>query len=257
MKHYMQTMASVLDGSHSGVVDLKYFDAKYVSVYRNNSATAHIDVLRANYKSVAALVGDEFFAGLCLEYIKKYPARQRSLVGYGEHFTQFLDDNLQHHNLPYLSSFAKLDRAWTLAHTARDAEPLAMAVLEDIIQQGGDLEKFELFIKPDVFLVGNGWPVFAIWANLREGEAIKDAVDMNEQPENALVWRYGQEVMYRDLEVGEVAFLSTVKKGGNLGLATVKALEAEPATNVGQLLGGMVTAELFTIEKPTKGDAHA
>jgi len=250
MKHYMQSMASVLDGSHVGPVDFEHFDAKHVSVYRNNSVTAHIDVLRANYKSVAALVGEEFFAGICLEYIKKHPARQRSLVGYGEHFAQLLVEYLARHNLPYLSSFAKLDRAWTLAHIAGDALPLAMSVLENTVQQGGDLEKFALSLKPDVFLISNNWPVFTLWTSLREDEDIKDAVELIEQAESALVWRHGHDVMYRDLNEAEFAFLNTVKGGGNLGLATVKALEINPATDVGQLLGGMVAAELFTIEDP-------
>jgi len=252
VKHYMQTMTSVLDGSHVGEVNFEHFDAKYVSVYRNNSVTAHIDVLRANYKSVATLVGDEFFAGICLEYIKEYPARQRSLVGYGEHFGQLLDECLARHNLPYLSSFAKLDRAWTLAHIAKDAQPLAMSVLENIVQQGGDLEKFKLSLKPDVFLISNRWPVFPIWASLRQDEDIKDAVELTERSENVLVWRHGHDVMYRDLNAAEFAFLNTVNGGGNLGLATVKALETAPATEIGQLLGGMVAAELFT-----NGGAHA
>lgn len=246
MKHYMQTMASVLDGSHSGPVDLKYFDAKYVSVYRNNSVVAHIDVLRANYKSVADLVGDEYFSALCLDYIKKYPARQRSLVGYGEHFAQLLDDNLERHNLSYLSSFARLDRAWTLAHIAKDIAPLQMSVLETIIQQGGDLENLEISLKPDVFLISSAWSVFSVWDTLREDTKLTGAVELDERQENVLVWRHGHDVMYRDLNAAEFAFLKTVKEGGNLGLATVKALEAEPTTDVGQLLGGMVAAELFT-----------
>ncbi len=253
MKNYMQTMAGVLSGTHStSPVDLKYFDAKYVSVYRNNSVTAHIDVLKANYKSVLELVGDEFFAGICLEYIKNYPARQRSLVGYGEHFTTFTEDNLERHKLPYLASFACLDRAWTLAHIAKDAEALHMSVLENIIQLGGDLEKFEMTLKPDVFLVRNMWAVFSIWAALREDKKLTKAVELDEQHENVLVWRYGLDVRYRDLNDAEFAFLNTIKEGGNLGLATVKALAVEPSTDVGQLLSGMVAAELFKANKNTK-----
>lgn len=257
MKNYMQTMASVLNGSHVGAVEFEYFDAKYVSVYRNNSATAHIDVLRANYKSVAELVGDEFFSSMCLEYIKKHPARQRSLVGYGEHFAKLMDDNLERHKLPYLSSFARLDRAWTLAHTAQDTVPLQMSVLEDIIQQGGDLGKFEMSLKPDVFLVSNTWSVFAVWVSLREDTKLTKAIELDEHHENVLVWRHQNEVMYRKLNAAEFVFLNTIKAGGNLGLTTVKALEAEPATDIGQLLGGMVAAELFTTEKPTDGGADA
>jgi len=245
MQTYMQEMAAVMDGSHTGTVELEHFDAKYVNVYRNNSAAAHIDVLRANYKSVAALVGEDFFKALSLEYVKQHPARHRTLVGYGEHFAKMLEDNIERHNLPYLSSFTKLDRAWTLGHTARDAKPLQMDVLENIIQQGGDLEGFELTLMPSVALVRNDWPVFALWAEFREGDEVTEAVALNEQAENVLVWRHGHDVMYRDLNSGEFAFLNAVKSGGNLGLATVKALEANTSTDIGQLLAGMVGAEIF------------
>lgn len=252
MKHYMRTMASVIDGSHTGEVELEYFDAKYVNVYRNNSVVAHIDVLRANFKSVAALVGEEFFAGICLEYIKAYPARTRTLVGYGEHFAQMLNDNAERHKLPYLSSFAKLDRAWTLAHTAKDAEPLEMSTLESIITQGGSIENFKMCLVPSAALISNDWQVFSIWETLRDDTKITDAVELTEASENILVWRHGQEVMYRDLNVPEFAFLEAIKDGGNLGLATVKTLEAEPSTDIGQLLAGMIAAELFI-----KGGTHA
>lgn len=254
MKHYMQTMADIIDGSHQGDVDLKYFDAKYVSVYRNNSASAHIDVLRANYKSVAALVGEEFFSSICLEYIKAYPARKRTLVGYGEHFAQMIDDNLARHQLPYLSSFAKLDRAWTVAHTAQDAEPLDMAVLENIIEQGGDIENFTLSLMPGTALVCNDWPVFSTWASLRGDTELTDAVGLREKHETILVWRRGHSVVYRDLSASEFAFLQTIHEGGNLGLATVEALTANAKTDVGQLLSGMMSAQLFT---KYNGDAHA
>jgi len=246
MKHYMQTMAAVIDGSHIGTVELEYFDAKYVNVYRNNSVTAYIDVLRANYRSVADLVGDDFFVSICLEYIKKHPTCQRSLVGYGEGFAKFLDDNLAHHKLAYLSSFARLDRAWTRAHIAQDNEPLQMSVLENIIKQGGDLESLELFLMPDVFLVSNTWSVFSVWISLREDTKLTKAVEVDENRENVLVWRHGYEVIYRDLNTAEYAFLSATNNGANLGLATEKTLRASPATDIGQLLTGMLSAELFT-----------
>lgn len=246
MKHYMQTMASVIDGSQTGDVALEYFDARYVSVYRNNSLSAHIDVLRANYKTVAALGGEEFFASLCLEYIKAYPARIRTLVGYGEYFAPFLDNNIDHHKLPYLSSFAKLDRAWTKAHTAKDAEPLEMSTLENTSAQSEDLENFKMSLVPSAALISNDWPVFSTWALLRDDTEITDAVELAEMRENVLIWRHGQEVMYRDLNAGEFAFLDAIKGGANLGLATVKALEADPSIDIGQVLNGMVGAQFFT-----------
>ncbi len=251
MKAYMQAMARLLDGADArdfGAAALQYIDPEFARVYRNNSVSAFIDVLKANYKTVYALVGPEYFSVLALAYLKDHPAHIRTLVGYGQGFAGTVKEHLQTHNLPYLASFAKLDRAWTRAHIAADAKPLSMDVLQAVATNGGDLESYTLGLKPDVNLLNNHWPVFALWSNMRDGIALNSAVDLHVKPEHVLVWRRGLEVRCRILTPGEFTFLSALEAGDTLGLATVKCLGVAPDTDMGALLAGMMAAEIFVDE---------
>jgi len=249
MRDYMQAMVQVLDGRDAGELRgtaLKYIDPEFARVYRNNSVSAFVDVLRANYKTVHTLVGEDYFSALALAYLEKYPAHQRTLVGYGQGFSKIIEAHVKAHNLGYLSSFAKLDRAWTLAHTAADMRSLSMETLQDYAAAGGDLESYKLALKPDVNLVRNTWPVLAMWSDLRDDTELRGSVELNAKTEHVLVWRRDLEVIYKALTAGEFAFLAALQSGATLGLATVECLGIAPETDMGSLLGGMMAAGIFT-----------
>ncbi len=257
MREYMQAMAQILDGADAGELrgaGLKYINPKFASVYRNNSVSAFVDVLKANYKTVLALVGEDYFSALALAHLEKYPAYQRTLVGYGRNFSGIVEGHVKAHNLAYLSSFAKLDRAWTLAHMAADRPPVSMGVLQDYAASGGDLESYKLALKPDVNLVRNKWPVFALWARLRDDTGLKSALELKAKTEHVLVWRRDLDVMYKVLNPGEFAFLTAIQNGATLGLATAQCLSISPETDMGSLLGGMMAAGIFTTDN---GDTDA
>ncbi|PHS40839.1 MAG: hypothetical protein COA91_03130 [Robiginitomaculum sp.] len=253
----MQAMVRVLDGADAQELrgaGLEYIEPKFAGVYRNNSVSAFVDVLQANYKTVYALVGPEYFSALALNYLEKFPARNRTLVGYGQDFYQMIEAQLQVHKLAYLASFAKLDRAWTLAHMAADTKSLSMAVLQEHAAAGGDLANYRLGLKPDVNLVSNDWPVLALWSGLRDDIEINSAVELVAKTEYVLVWRRELEVLYKDLSSGEFAFLSALQNKDTLGAATVKCLTNSPETDVGALLAGMMAAGIFMKQD---GGAHA
>jgi len=253
----MQAMVKVLDGGDARELRgeaLDYINPEFARVYRNNSVSAFVDVLRANYKTVYGLVGEDYFSVLALAYLDKYPAHQRTLVGYGQGFSEIVEAHLKAHNLAYLSSFAKLDRAWTLAHMAADVPPLSMDALQEFAAAGGDLETYKLALKPDVNLVRNDWPVFSLWSDLRDGTEWRGSVELTAETEHVLVWRRGLEVIYKDVNAGEFAFLTALQNGATLGLATVECLGIAPETDMGALMGGMMAARIFT-EKNGGADA--
>ncbi len=252
----MQAMVKICDGADARTLSgdgFAYIAPEFAVVYRNNSVSAFLDVLRANYKTVLTLVGEDYFSALALAYLDKYPASQRSLVGYGKDFDHIIDAHSGAHNLAYLSSFAKLDRAWTLAHTAADTQVHSMDMLQEFAGSGGDLERYHLRLKPDVNLVHNDWPVFALWSNLRDDTDLGGG-DLEKNTEYILVWRRGLEVVYRVLKPGELAFLQALQNGDTLGLATVACLGTAPETDMGVLLDGMMAAGIFMKQD---GGAHA
>lgn len=257
MKTYMQAMADSIVGT--APLDVQAFentgfDPKFVRVYNNNSASALRDALLGNYPSVTTLIGDEYASALARIYRETDRTTRRTLVGYGERFPELIGTHLDKHNLPYLQSFARLDRAWTQAHIAPDSDTLVMQDLANIVSDGGDLEGQTLSLKPDVKLVELDWSVLDIWSKLRQGEEISEAMELSQTPGQALVWRYQNEVISRRLTTDESAFIKAILQDKPLAEALNLAILALPDGDVTTLLPRMVEAEIF---QPLKGDIDA
>ena len=116
---YLRTgTVGALSGFCAGDADLSR-----LRVYRNGFLRACIEALRASYPSVERIVGEERFPALARPYVEANPPRAASLVEYGEDFPRFIEDARDTHRLGYLASFAILDRAWSEACFAEDADP--------------------------------------------------------------------------------------------------------------------------------------
>jgi hypothetical protein len=101
--------------------------ARALAVHRNTAAKALQDALAANYPVVRALCGDEaFFAGAAA-YARVQPAREPRLNAFGEGFEAFLRDYPPMRDLTYLPDVARLERLFTEALFAADAEPMGAA----------------------------------------------------------------------------------------------------------------------------------
>ncbi len=252
MKAYMTAMAKVVDGSDPQALARHKdsgFDAKFVSVYRNNSVSALYDVLAANYMSVLDIVGEDFFLKLVHAYIEKYPARQRALNNYGANFVKIVDKYKIDHRLPYLSDICHLDRAWTLAHLAADADLLAIEDLAKLAEQGTNLETVTLTLAPGVALLALQWPVFDIWSNIRNDQDLEGKIELEKHKQYVLVWRYENMVNYRALEPAEYSFMAALAKGETLAAAINAAIIDMPPDSgepeITALLPNAVGAGLF------------
>ena len=257
LEQYMQAMASVINGRDAQALKrLKGtgFDPKFVTVYRNNFICALSEVLEANYLSVLNVVGDDYFLKLAKLYIDKYPAVQRTLVSYGKDFDSIIDKDKPNHRLPYLGDFARLDREWTLAHTAKNTAPLEMQTLTNMAQSGGDLEGVKLTLIPSASVIALDWPIFNLWKSIRNDDAITDNISIDKIRQYVLVWRYELAVNYRVLEPAEYDFLSAIQNGRNLGEAMASAMASLPSQNpdfdITTLLPNAIGAKLFTDINP-------
>ncbi len=254
LAEYMKAMSLVVEGTEPlalARLGMAGLDPHYARVYRNNSVCALCEVLEANYPSVVALVGADYFLKLVHLYIQKYPARQRTLVGYGEAFHQIVNGLKADHRLPWLGEFARLDRAWTLAHMAEDATPLDTSDLAVLAEAGVDLEMVKLAVMPSVSLLALDWPIFDIWEGLRAEEELAAPIELERHPQYALVWRYQLKVHYRVLDAAEFEFLSAVKAGKALGVAMKAAMTSLPTgaeTDLTRLLPNALGAEVLKRE---------
>ena len=254
MKAYMTAMAKVVDGTDPHALAKEKtsgFDPEFVSVYRNNSVSALYDVLAANYMSVLNIVGEDFFLKLVHAYLDKYPPRRRALNDYGEDFAKIVEKYKLEHRLPYLGDICKLDRAWTTAHLAADADILPIEYLAQQAQKGINLEDIKLHMVAGVSLVKLAWPLFDIWSSIRAEQTLDQAIELEKQKQFVLVWRYENVVNYRILAPAEHSFLVAIRDGETLGNAMKHAIVDLPSEAGEQdmldLLPNAVGADLFVV----------
>lgn len=213
------------------------------AVYRNTVFKGCVDALQANFPTVERLVGIDWFRSAAILYTQATPPDDARLVLYGATFPAFLADFEPARELPWLADVARLDRYWVEAHVAADETPLAAAGLARLSP-----ESFVRTVLRPHASARWAWfaaqPVYTIWRTNREAAALPDELDWH--GEGALLLRPGGRVTWRALGEGGCVLLDACAAGRPLGEAMERALEAEPALDLTQLISGLVVDGVFS-----------
>lgn len=210
------------------------------AVYRNTVMKGWVDALQANYPAVARLVGSDWFRGAAMEYARSPSVDDARLVAYGRGFPEFLAQCPAAGDLPYLAGVASLDRAWTQAHVAADASTDCVFLATLPAQELGQLR---VAAHPAArWAWFEAMPVFTIWSRNRSDALSPDNIEW--RSEGTLLTRPDGAVQWREASRGECAFLDACAAPGGTSLAqaAAAALQAEPATNLSELLAGLLRA---------------
>ena len=202
-------------------------DPVRLRVYRNGFLKACADALRASYPAVEHIVGEESFAALARPFVEAEPPRAASLVGYGGGFPDFLARSAEIHGLPYLASFARLDRAWSGVYFSED--PPASADVPGDLGAGDDPARIleqRGGLAPWARLVALDYRALDAWARIRDGR-LDRRTEIAEAAEHVLLWRAGMEIRHRSLPPAEHVFLAGIAAGRPCGEAAASALEAD------------------------------
>ena len=199
-------------------------DLACLQVYRNGFLRTCIEALRAGYPSVDRLVGGEHFPALARPYVEAHPPSDASLVGYGEGFSQFVEDARGAHRLDYLASFAALDRAWSEVFFAEDEDREQTPVSAGA--DAGAIMALRCRLAPRVRLVSLDFCALCAWTRLRQG-ALERQTEVRRAPQHVLIWRRGGELLYRALARPEHAFIARVAAGRPCAEAAGAAVEID------------------------------
>ena len=213
------------------------------AVYRNTVLKSCIDALQANYPSVHAIVGDEWFRAAAAIYVHDRPPRTPTLLEYGEDFAAFLVAFEPAATLPYLAAVARLDRYWTEAHIARDEAPLAPGVLAGL--RAESLARCRL--RPHAsarWAYFDDAPAATIWRCNREGDA-HALTDIDWRGEGLLLVRPHDAVEAVDLDAAGCAFMSACAEGATLADAAARALACGEHTDLTALVARLLGAGAF------------
>ena len=201
-----------------------------LSIHRNTVYKALIDALRANYPTVEQLVGEEWFAASAYAYLAENLLEEASLSAFGAAYPDFLATLPATADLPYLPGVARLDRFWTEAHIAEDANVLAPEAL--VGAPSDSLFDLKLRLHPSARL---GWfaePSPSIWRLNRPPAPAPDRLDVDWVAEGAMIARPRGEVVMLTLGAASFAFLEKCVAGASLGQAASRALEIDQAADL-------------------------
>jgi hypothetical protein len=195
-------------------------------LYRGNLQANAAKALGNAYPVVAKLVGEQFFAGLALEYQLATPSTSGDLNEYGEGLATFLDNFAPAADLPYLGDVARLEWAVHCAHYAADAAPLDLARLASLPSERWGALRFALHAACAV--LKSRWPVATIWAVHQPDHDGELDVDID-RAEYALVSRPKWRARADAIDAGAHAFLAGCAEGHDLSTCVASALALDPA----------------------------
>jgi len=212
--------------------------ARALSIHRNTSVKAAIDALAANFPVVRRLVGEASFSAAAFAFVRAQPPGEPRLCVYGADFPAFLAAYAPYAEAAYLADVAVLERLYTEALFAADAEPLdgAAALV------GLDLET-PLPLHPACRAHAFAAPAASLWS-AHQDDAAEPALDrLVWGGEQVLITRPAGEVHVASISQGAFAFLAACRSGRPLGEAAVAA--AGSGEDLASLFATLITAGAF------------
>jgi hypothetical protein len=215
------------------------------------------DSLREDYECVAALLSEETFARVALEYLLQHPSDQPSLRYHGRHFPRFLRERRRELELAVgplradLSELCQLEWARIEVFDAPEVELLHSAALAHLSER--DWPELILQLIPAQRMLPNEYAVETLWRALTQHEVAPD-------PEPAagalLVWRRGFAAYHRRVPADEARALRLLQaptRLADLCGALAEGRDAESAAErTLQLLSQWLVDELLVAPERDK-----
>jgi uncharacterized protein len=223
-------------------------------LHRGNIADAQASALDRAFPVVHALVGDEYFAGLCAAYGRAHPSAGGDLRRHGESLPAFVGGIEKTASLPYLRDVATLEWAVHRAYFAADATPATPARIAALSPSDLLAERFA--VQPACAWVVSRFPIATIWqAHQRDRDiALPDGVD---RAETALVMRPLWRVDVRISSAAEVLALAAFRAGADMNAAIEAGLAADAAFDFAHALVCWLDEGLLTERTGGHGERAA
>lgn len=214
-----------------------------LTVYRNTIAKGCADALAGLYPTVERIVGVDWFRAAALLYAGEAPPQRPSLLDYGESFADWLAGFAPARPFPYLPGIARLDRLWTEASLAADAEPLSPDAFDGLSSE--DYFRLGATLHPSLRLAQFDTGIVSLWRALGRQAPELDEIALGEAPEAVLILRPGLEVEVHDLPLGGLVLLDACRAGASLAQAAALSIQADPADDLSILFARLIAAGCF------------
>jgi hypothetical protein len=196
------------------------------TIYRHHVFITLTEVLKVAYPVVCRLVDERFFAYAAAQYIRQQPPTGPCLFEYGVSLPHFLAEFPPCQDLVYLPDVARLEWAIHAAWHAEDGMALDLHCLRSLAPD--DLTSLMLSLEPSVSYVTSPWPIDRIWRANQPDADPSVTVSLEAGAAHLEIRRHDDEVTFRTLKIGTLAFRSACARHLLLPQAFEAALAADP-----------------------------
>lgn len=166
------------------------------------------DVVYDDFPKTARLLGPERFQGVACAYLARRSSEHPSVRHVGRDFADFLAENPDVADVPFVGDLARLEWARLDVFDAVDAEPLRLEDLRRIAPE--DWPHLRLELVPAVRRLRARWAVHDIWAMIDTGQT---SVLPTPLDTNVRVWRDAFVVYQAGMDPAECAAFERVANG--------------------------------------------
>lgn len=208
-------------------------------VYRNTVLSGSIEALRANFPTIARLLGDEMFDSIAADYWAECPPSRPILALYGDHLPQWLKRQSWISDFPYLADVARIDWHYIEALFAPDEQALVMSQLHGL----SEWQTLRLELHPATRFDWLKTPAMSIWSAQRD--ELQGELEVDWIAEGALITRPGLEVHATRVDREAHHFLSRIRLGESVGDAALATAALYPEADIGPLFTSLVNLGAF------------
>lgn len=198
-----------------------------LNVYANMYFFRIRDVLRDDYPKLVAVLGDDEFHNLAVDYLLACPPTDFSIRNAGERLPDFVAQHRSSAEAPWLADLAALERQRTDVFDAPDAPLLDAEHLRTLPPEA--FEHLEVRLIPAHRILEVRFPVHDLWRALEESRA---RIDLTPEPQALLVWRREPLVFQRPLTALEVEVRRLLEAGTSLAALGERLAEHRPLEEV-------------------------
>jgi hypothetical protein len=216
-----------------------------LAIYRNTALAGTVDALVANYPVVRALLGDEMFDAVAVDFALGHPPASPVLALYGAAFAEWIGGQDWAVDLPYLADVTRVERLHGEALFAADADPLDPA---DFAQLALDQwAALHVGLHPATRVTCSSWPAASLWLAHQDGG---DLEQVAWQPESILVTRPGCTVLVEPIPAPTHRFLLSLAVGAPVAAAVEATLAAFPDADIAAAFSLLLTRGAFAAMTP-------
>jgi len=206
-----------LDACFAGTPDLPA--SERVAIYSNMYLWRLVDALRETFPKVARHLGDETFAALAEDYLRRNPSEHHDVGQVGRRLAAFLREYPDSER-PDLADLAELEWARHQVFFAPPAEPVGPDAFAGL--DPGAFSRTGLVLSPALKVLVLDHAAAPLWRRLEDGEPPDPP---SPGPSAVAVWRSGFDVLHGALSLAEAVALEGAMSGDSL--ATICAAFAD------------------------------